>query len=40
MEGKGTESPKGSDYEPGAQVTKAKSNKYADTPEKIVKNII
>jgi len=32
--------PKGSEYEPGAQVDKAKGKSVADTPDKIIKNII
>ena len=35
-----TEAPKGAIYDPGKQVDKAKGDTYADTPEKIVKNII
>ena len=37
---KGAEKPTGDAYDPGKQVKKAKSDSIADTPEKIVKNII
>ena len=36
----GTQVPKGEMYDPGMQVRKAKGNTVADTPEKIVKNIL
>jgi len=39
MESKGTEVPKGTAYEPGAQVKKAKEKGVASS-EKIVKNIL
>ena len=32
--------PTGDEYDPGKQVSKAKKSGVADTPEKIVKNII
>jgi hypothetical protein len=37
---KGTETPKGDVYDPGVQVKKAMKKEVADTPEKIVKNIL
>lgn len=40
MEGKHTEVPKGDIYEPGKQVKKATGKGIADTPEKIIKNIL
>ena len=40
MEGKGTEVPKGDVYSPGKQVKKATGKGIADTPEKIVNNIL
>jgi len=32
--------PVGTEYEPGAQVAKAKGKTVADTPEKILKNLL
>jgi hypothetical protein len=37
---KGAETPKGDVYDPGVQVKKATKSGVADTPEKIVKNIV
>jgi len=37
---KGTESPKGVEYEPGVQVEKAKGKTYAKDAKDIVNNII